>query len=381
LRRALVGAQVFACTTLLLVAGLFTKSLIHLSTSDKGFSTDHIAVADVILQGSNFSHDKDRASFDDSVLDKLRALPGVQSASLVSNMLLTGESWIDGVVPLGQAANQRQLANYRWIGPGYFTTLQQRIIEGRSLDEHDRTAKTAVISEATAKAVWPGQSPINRQFKRNGNTFTVVGVVADAHNNSLRTAPVNMVYLPYWDNPPYGTYFLVRGAQDPTLLTEAVRNTIWSYNPNVTIARVHTLDSQVSDSLAPEHLETGIFAAFGAAALLLALLGIYGTLSYSVEARTQEVGIRMALGATRQSVYRLMLGTITTPVLLGLTLGCIASLTIGKSLSALLYGTSPTDLSVILPVLCIFALAAVAATSLPCRRAANIEPMEALRTE
>jgi predicted permease len=381
LRRWLVGAQVFACTTLLLVAGLFAKSLIHLSSMDRGFSASHIVAADVYLQGNGFGEEKNRGGFDDGVLEKLRALPGVQSASLVSYMLLTGESWIDGVVPVGKTNNQSPLANYRWISPGYFTTLQQRIIEGRALDEHDRTLKNAVISETTAKAVWPGQSPINRQFLRNGNTFTVVGVVADARNNSLRTAPVNMVYLPYWDSPPYATYFLVRSTQDPTQLIESVRSTIWSYNPNVTIARVHTLDSQVSDSLAPEHQETGIFAAFGAAALLLALLGIYGTLSYSVEARTQEVGIRMALGATRQSVYRLMLGTIIVPVTVGLILGCITSLSIGKSLSALLYGAKPTDLTVILPVVAIFAIAAVIATSLPCMRAAKIEPMEALRAE
>ncbi len=381
LRRSLVGAQVFACTTLLLVAGLLAKSLVNLSTFDKGFSTDHIVAADVILQGKTFTADKDRVAFDDGVLEKLRSLPGVQSASLVSYLLLAGESWIDGVVPVGQAANQSQLANYRWISPGYFTTLQQRIVEGRPLDEHDRTAKNAVISEATAKAVWPNQSPINRQFKRNGNTFTIVGVVADAHNNSLRAAPVNMVYLPYWDNPPYGTYFLVRGAQDATLLTEGVRNTIWSYNPNVTIARIHTLDSQLSESLAPEHLETGIFVAFGAAALLLALLGIYGTLSYSVEARTQEVGIRMALGATRESVYRLMLATIITPVTIGLAFGCLTSLSIGHSLASLLYGTKSTDLTVILPVVAIFAIAAVAATFVPCSRAANIEPIKALRAE
>jgi predicted permease len=381
LRRSLVGAQVFACTTLLLVAGLFAKSLIHLSTSDKGFSTDHIVAADVYLQGNAFGEDKDRATLQDGVLEKLRALPGVQSASLVSYMLLTGESWIDGVIPPGTPAHQAQQANYRWISPDYFTTLHQRIIEGRALDARDRTLKNAVISETTAKAVWPNQSPINRQFKRNGNILTVVGVVADAHNNSLRAAPVNMVYLPYWDNPPYATYFLVRSAQDPALLTDAIRNTIWSYNPNVTIARIHTLDSQLSDSLAPEHLETGIIVAFGAAALLLALLGIYGTLSYSVVARTQEVGIRMALGATRQSVYRLMLGTIIAPVIAGLALGYIASRSIGKSLSALLYGTSPTDLSVIIPVLCTFAIAAVVATFLPCRRAARIEPMQALRTE
>jgi predicted permease len=381
LRRWLVGAQVFACTTLLLVAGLFAKSLIHLSTFDKGFSTGHIAVADVYLQGNAFGEDKDRANFDDGVLEKLRALPGVQSASLVSYMLLNGESWIDGVVLAGKANNESQLANYRWIGPDYFATIQQHILEGRALDKHDRTQKNAVISEATARAVWPGQSPINRQFKRNGNALTVVGVVADAHNNSLRAAPVNMVYLPYWDNPPYATYFLVRSTQDPTQLIESVRSTIWSYNPTVTIARVHTLDSQLSDSLAPEHLETGIFVAFGAAALLLALLGIYGTLSYSVEARTQEVGIRMALGATRESVYRLMLATIIAPVTIGLALGCLTSLGIGRSLAALLYGTKPTDLSVIVPVVCVFAIAAVAATFVPCRRAAKIEPMEALRAE
>jgi len=380
LRRWLVGAQVFACTTLLLVAGLLAKSLIHLSTFDKGFSTDHIVTADV-LQGDTLSSDKDRSAFNDAILEKLRALPGVQSASLQTyTMLLTGDNWLDGVTPVDRP-HDSTLANYRWISPDYFTTLRQRIVEGRQLDARDRTAKNAVISEATAKAVWPNQSPVGRQFQRNGNTFTIVGVVADAHNNSLRDAPVNMVYLPYWDNPSRANYFLVRSTQDPTLLMESVRSTIWNYDPSVTIARVYTLDSHVSDSLAPEHLQTAIFVAFGAAALLLALLGIYGTLSYSVEARAKEVGIRMALGATRQSVYRLMLATIIAPVTVGLILGCLTSFTIGRSLASLLYNTKPTDLTVILPVVCIFAAAAFVATAVPCRRAAKIEPMEALRAE
>ena len=380
LRRWLIGTQVFACTTLLLIAGLLAKSLVKLSTFDKGFSTAHVVAADVYLQGDTFAKDKDRVSFDDAVLEKLRSLPGVQSASLVSYMLLNGESWIDGVVPT-ENPNAPTLANYRWIGPDYFNTVQQRIVAGRPLDARDRMAKNAVISQATANAVWPSQSPINRQFKRNGNTFTVVGVVSDAHSNSLRSTPGNMVYLPYWDNPPYSTYFLVRSAQDPALLNASVRTAIWSYNPSVTIARVHTLDSQVSDSLAPESLETGILMAFGGAALLLALLGIYGTLSNAVEARTQEVGIRMALGATRRSIYSLLLQTILGPIALGLAMGCLASFSAGRSLSALLYGTSATDLAVVAPVLCLFTLAAIIATYAPCRRAAGIEPMEALRAE
>ena len=380
LRRWLVGAQVFACTTLLLIAGLFAKSLAHLSTFDKGFSTDHVISADVYLQGNAFGEDKDRAGFDDGILAKLHTLSGVKSVSLISYMILTGDSWIDGVTPADRP-HDTALANYRWIGPDYFATMQQHILEGRAIDEHDRIQKNAVISEATAKAIWPNQSPLGRQFIYHDKPVTIVGVVADAHSNSLREAPVNMIYMPYWENPPYSTYFLLRTTQDPQLLTEEIRKAIWSYNPNVTIARIHTLDSQLSDSLAPEHLETAIFVAFGAAALLLALLGIYGTLSYSVEARTQEVGIRMALGATRQNVYRLMLATIVVPVTAGLILGCLASLGVGRSLASLLYDTKPTDLTVILPVVAIFAIAAVAATFVPCRRAARIEPMEALRTE
>jgi predicted permease len=381
LRRWLIGAQVFACTTLLLLAGLFAKSLLHLSTFDKGFSTGNVIAADVNLQGSDFKEDKVRTTFDDGVLDKLRALPGVRSVSLVSSMILEGGRWIDGVTPVDAPTHTESLANYRWISPSYFDTLRQPIVEGRPLDDRDRDASNAVISQTTAKAVWPNRSALGRQFLYHDKPFTVVGIVADAHSNSLRDAPVNMVYLPFNNKPPYATYFFIRTTQDPQLLTSSIRSTIWSYNPNVTIARIHTLDSQISDSLAPEHLQTAIFVAFGAAALLLALLGIYGTLSYSVEARTQEVGLRMALGATRESVYRLMLATIVAPVIAGLALGCIANFAIGRSLASLLYGTTPTDPTVILPVISIFALAAVAATFVPCRRAAKIEPMQALRTE
>jgi predicted permease len=380
LRRWLIGGQVFACTTLLLVTGLFARSLIRLLTADKGFSTSHVVIATVNLQGKAFTDEK-RAAFDDGALDKLRMLPGVQSASMVSAMLLQGQSWIDGVVRLDQSGEETALANYRWISPDYFATLQQHLIDGRDLNAHDRTLKNAVISETTAKAVWPNQNALGRQFKRNENLYTVVGIVADARSTSLRAAPVSMVYLPYWDDPPHGNFFLVRSAQDTALLADAVRKAIWSYNPDVTIAGVRTLDSQVSDSLAPERIETILLAAFGGSAFLLALLGIYGTLSYSVEARTQEIGIRMALGATRQNIYLVTLTEIVAPVVAGLGLGWIVSVGIGKSIAALLYGTTSSDVTIAIAVVCTFALAAVAATFLPCRRAAMIEPMEALRTE
>ncbi len=296
-------------------------------------------------------------------------------------MLLEGESWLDSVTRHDQTSRQAALANYRWISPGYFATLQQHLLAGRDLDARDRTLKSAVISQATASAVWPNQDPIGRQFSRNDTTYTVVGIVADARNNSLRAAPVAMVYLPYWDNPPYNTFLLIRGTQDTTLLAASVRNAIWSVNPGVTIAAIRTLDSKLTDSLAPERLETTLLAAFGAAAFLLALLGIYATLSYSVHARTSEIGIRMALGATRRSVYWATLQETVAPVALGLTLGWIASLGLGRAVAALLYGAAATDPSAALTVLLVFACATVAATFLPCRRAARIEPMAALRAE
>ncbi|WP_213804907.1 ABC transporter permease [Granulicella sp. dw_53] len=380
LRRWLIGGQVFACTTLLLVTGLFARSLIHILSSDRGFSTSHVVIATVPLQGKAFTEDK-RSNFDDGVLDKLRALPGVESASMVSAMLLQGESWIDGVIRLDQPKKEHTLANYRWISPGYFTTLQQHMIEGRDLDARDRTQKNAVISQTTANAVWPNQSALGRQFKRNETLYTVVGVVADARNNSLRAAPVNMVYLPYWDMPPYGTFFLVRSTQDTALLADAVRKAIWSYNPEVTIADIRTLDSQVNDSLSRERMETMLLAAFGSAAFLLALLGIYGTLTYSVEARTQEIGVRMALGATRNNVYLVTLKEVVAPIGIGLGLGWLASVGVGKSIAALLYGSAAVNALVSIAVIFTFAFAAIVATFLPCRRAASIEPMEALRAE
>lgn len=379
LRRWLVGGQVMACTTLLLITGLFAKSLVHLVTSERGFSTDHIVLADVILQGKEFTDEK-RASFDDGVLERLRALPGVESASMVSAMLLAGETWIDGITRPDQTGSNT-LANYRWIGPEYFATLQQRMVAGREFDAHDRTQKSAVISETTARNVWPGQNPIGRTMLRNGRPFTIVGVVADARSTSLRAGAVNMVYLPYWDKPPRSSFFVVRSTQDTTLLAASVRKAIWSYDPGVTIARIHSLDSQVSDSLAPERLETALLAAFGGAALLLALLGVYGTLSYSVETRTQEIGIRMALGATRQNVYGATLQEVALPAGIGLAIGWLASLAIGRGIATLLYGTVPSDAGVALAVMFLFTLTGLTAAFLPCRRAARIEPMEALRAE
>jgi ABC-type antimicrobial peptide transport system permease subunit len=211
--------------------------------------------------------------------------------------------------------------------------------------------------------------------------ITVVGIVADAHNNSLREAPVNMVYMPYWSNPPYNDNFLIRSSQDPSSLTGVVRRTIWSYNPNVVIEDLNSLDSQVSESVAPERIETIFLAAFGGAALFLALLGIYGKLSYSVEARTHEIGIRMALGASAGDVRSMVLASTLRFVLMGVAAGIVLAWVAGRVLASQLWGVSGYDPATLCGVIAVPIALGLAAAYVPSVRATRVDPAVCLRWE
>ncbi len=399
LRRLLIGAQVLACTALLLVTSLFARNLLHLFTQDQGFSTGGTVVADIRLQGKSFT-DPVIASLHDAVLDRLRTLPGVTSAALVSSILASGQSWVDGVNPVGVEKQQASLAQYRWVSPDYFTTVRQRIVAGRALDARDRVPvpvdtdagnnaplnpnappTAAVLSQSTAAAIWPNQDPLGRLFLRDIHRYRVVGIAADARTNSPHEQPESMVFLPYWDNPPARAFYLVHGTGDPALLAPAVRQAIWSYNPSITIADVRPLDTIFADALAPERLQTMLLAAFGIAALLLALLGIYATLNYSIGRRTQEIGIRMALGASRENVYLLTLREVATPIAAGLVAGWLVSLAVIRIARSLLESTSSANFSSIAAVFGILLATTACATYFPCRRASRLQPMDALRTE
>jgi ABC-type antimicrobial peptide transport system permease subunit len=190
-----------------------------------------------------------------------------------------------------------------------------------------------------------------------------------------------MAYLHYKDQPPYAVFFMARSSHATDGLVSGMRQAIWKEAPDVTIARVKTLDSQLTDSLAAERFQTFVLVAFGISALLLAMLGIYGVLSYSVAARKQEIGVRMALGATRRKIYTLTLAEAGAPVFGGLVTGLIASLLAGRIIRNLLYGTQVVDPSVILIVTSLFLVSAATAAFLPARSAASVDPMDALRSE
>jgi len=381
LRAWFIGLQVFGCTALLLVTGLFAKSLLNLLTSDKGFQPGHVVIAQANLSGKAYAKNQPRLVFDDAVLHNLRTLPGVRSAGLVSAMPLEGETWIDCLCRVDRPEGNHPLANLRWVSPGYFQTIREPLVAGRLFDDRDRNLESALISQSAARAGWPGENPIGRQLKHNEFTYTVIGVVADARNNSLKLAPANMVYLPYKDFPPHATFFMVRTLLPADSLISSIRQASWKYDPGVTIERVKTLDSQIADSLAPERFETTLLTAFGIAALCLAMLGVYGVLSYVVAGRKREIGVRMALGASPRAIYGLTMGEAAIPVLIGLLSGFLASIAAGRIIEKLLYGVGAVDISTTVIVGALFLFAATAAAFLPARRAAGVDPMEALRSE
>jgi predicted permease len=380
-RQWLVGLQVCGCTLLLLVTGLFSRSLLHLLREDKGFDAGQVTVAEVRLNPQAYPKDYSRASFDEAVLQNLRAIPGVQTAALVSAMPLDGESWIEPVQRVDRRHLETPLINFRWASPGYFEATRQRLVAGRFLEERDRDGHGTVLTEGEAKALWGNEDPIGGQVRIEGRVFTVVGVVADSRTTSLKTPAARMAYVHYKDRVPFATFFLVRTAQTPAAVAAAMREAIWKYDPETTVGRVKSLDAQMADSLATERFQTEVLAAFGTAALLLAMLGIYGVLSYSVATRRQEIGVRMALGARRSSVYALTFGEAAVPIGVGIAAGLAASIVAGRTIRDLLYGVQAIDPAVIAMVVVLFLASAAAAAYLPARRAASVDPMEALRAE
>ena len=295
-------------------------------------------------------------------------------------MPLEGESWIEGLQRV-DLPRQETLINLRWVSPGYFEGMREKLIAGRFFEERDRNLNSVVLSEGAAKALYQAENPIGGEIRTQGKKFTVIGVVADSRNTSLKAPPVKMAYLHYKSRPPYATYFVARGGQSAQALVSSMRQAIWSYVPDVTIARIKPLETHLNDSLAAERFQTLVLVTFGIAALLLAMLGVYGVLSYSTVTRKQEIGVRMALGATRREIYSLTLGEAGIPVFMGLGAGIFAGILAGRLIQKLLYGTRTVDPSVILIVTVLFLAAAVAAAFLPARRAASIDPMEALRSD
>ena len=327
--------------------------------------------------------DSARAESIDRTLLKIRATSGVESTAITSTMPLTGDAAVHSMYrpdhPLPES--EVPVANLRNVSDGYFATMQTKLVAGRDFSTSERySPQSAIVSEGAAKEAWPDSQALGRTFKIDGRVYTVIGIAADARIANLKE-DIPVVYLPFWHDPPASLFFLVRTSRTLNDLAPTIRRQVWDVDPEAAIPLTAMLGTQVIQSVAPERFESIVLSLFGVAALVLAVLGVYGVLAYSVSLRTPEFGIRVALGSTRVSLIRLVLVEAVGPVGGGLAIGLLASLAATRTIRNLLYETSPADPASILVSVSILLAAMFVAAFLPAYRASQVHPMKVLRAE
>lgn len=390
-REWLVGLEVALSTVLLVAAALLGLSFFRVTQVDRGYRIDRILTADVTLPGARYPKDEQRASFHRRALERIASLPGVRSAGLVSSLPLKAQVWGDTISKEGETLPpaQRPIAHFRFVSERYLESMGVAIRNGRFPDSHDRSRKVAVVSENAARHVWPGENPIGKRIRNDPNRewVEVIGVAADVRTESLEKTPPLMVYVPYWDGAYWqgavwgSATYVVRTSQDPAAMSSSLRAAMRELDAELPLANLMPMSEIVSESVGGRRFQTLLAAVFAGAALLLACLGIYGVISYSVARRTNEMGIRIALGARAAEVALLVVRQGIRPVVYGLAVGVAAALAAGKWMSSLLFGTEARDPFAIGAVAAVLLLVASAACWAPARRASRIDPMAALREE
>ena len=383
LRGVLVGVEAALSAMLLITAGLLMGSFVRLMHVDKGFDIERVLAVRVTMPPAKYTEKAQQSVFFDRLLERTRPLPGVLSAGLVSALPLQGETWVDMAAAEGDQRPmfERPMVNVRFVSPDYFKTLRIPFREGRTFDDSQRNRKVVIVSQGTARRLWPGQSPLGRRMLHNETLEEVVGVTADVRSTSLDKNPVLIVYVPYWQRPRLSAALLVRTAMDPRGIAAGMREAIRQVDADVPVPEMQTMREVMSDSVAQRRFQTMLVMLFAAAALALAGFGIYGVVSYSVARRRAEMGIRMALGAGPAGLQRMVLWQGIRPVVAGLAVGVAGALAAGRILSSLLFQVSARDPLTIGGVALVLLVVAVVAALAPARRATRVDPMQALRFE
>jgi putative ABC transport system permease protein len=388
LRQLLVAAEVAMALVLLIGAGLMIDSFRKLRQVDPGFATGHLLVADLLLPGGDYDSDAKRLAFYSRLRERLAARPGVAGVTLASPLPLTDSSSASSFAVEGRSYGYGENPSIRWskVAPGYFEVMGVPVRAGRGFDERDEPGapEVIVIDTLTAERQWPGEDAVGKRIRftwQEGSWLTVVGVVAPVHHLELDQPPQPHVYLPLPQYPPGGAHLVVATEGEPLALADAVREEVAALDPELPLGDVATMEEQRRGGMSRYWYPMLILGLFAALALALAALGIYGVMSYAVAQRTREIGVRMALGAAREQVVRMVLSEGARVVLAGAVAGLAAGLALARLMAGLLYEVTPGDpLSLTLVTLVLTAVA-LAACLLPARRAASVEPMEALRWE
>ena len=383
----LVVIEVALALVLLVGAGLMTRSFTKLLQVSPGFDSTNLVAARVLLPTTKYNQRPGLVRFYEDVIERLRRAPGVNSASAVSAMPLHNVG-AASALPFSVAGQpppptEDPLADVRIVAPKYFETMKIALLEGRFLDERDSEdgPKTSVINETMARRYFKDRSPIGQIIQNPHGKSEVVGVVGDVHNQGLDSEPKKQVYLPMRQSPTAGMALVARTSSDPAAFANTIQRVIWDVDPEQPIYELSTMDQILARAVFLPRLSTTLLATFALAALLLAGLGIYGVLSYSVTQRTKEIGLRMALGASSGNTVALIVRNSVTLVAIGGGVGLVAAILLARSMAGVLYGVGPFDLPSFAAAATVLMFAGVTASLLPAFRTTRVDPVVALREQ
>jgi putative ABC transport system permease protein len=393
-RGALVVVELALAVMLLAGAGLLMRSFMKLQAVDPGFKAEQALTFDLTLPDARYEEEAQTVAFFDQLLPRLRALPGVRSASAVMGLPLSGLDFIISFEVGGRPPvppSQQPSMQVRVATPDYFQAIGIPLTRGRGFTEADRadTPKVVLITEAAARQFFPGEDPIGKTIKlgwgrgagkpRAGGE--VVGVVGDIKDAALNEPNPPQIYMPMRQWPVSFMTVVMKTAVPPASLADAARAQVAAIDPNLPLSNVSTLDAVVAKSISQERFYMTLLAVFAAVALVLAAIGIFGVLSYAVSQRTREIGIRMALGAQGRSVIGLIVAEAMILVGCGVAAGIAAALWVTQAMSKMLFDITPTDPVTFATVGGVLVTVALFASYLPARRATRVDPIVALRAE
>ena len=388
LAKVLLITQVAISVVLLIGAALFLRTLENLRTVDVGFDPRNIVQFRINPQLNRYD-DARVAVLYQQLSERLRAVGGVRAVTLAQLVPLSGGTMITGIFVQGRtyAPEQRDSIHRMVVSPNFFDVMGIPLLVGRHFTDNENNSqapKVVIINDAAAKKYFPNQNPIGQRFGSSVETAgqqEIVGVVRDTKYSSLRDAPPPTMYVPLLQVRSFGAVVAVRTAADPSGMVGAIREAVRQVDPNLPMIDVFTQMEQIDRRLEQERLFAQAYTLFGSLALALAAIGLFGVMSYSVARRTNEIGIRMALGAERKTVLGMVMSESMLLVVVGAALGVGAALAAGRLVTALLYGVAATDARSIAIAITTMVLVAAAAGYLPARRASRVEPMVALRYE
>jgi putative ABC transport system permease protein len=376
---------------LLVGAGLMIKSFWRLGQIHPGFRAENVLTMEVPLSTSKYPERRQMSAFFQQVIQKLETVPGVEAVGAISAAPLTGGVGyarfgfnVDGAP--AQPAGQSDRAYVRWISPNYFRAMGIPLRAGRDFDQRDQAdAAPAVVIDATMAArIFPNENPIGKRLRVSyapDRVREIVGVVGEVRQTALEMEPAAHIYVPYWQEPTPSMTLVARTTGEPIDVAAAARLQVWAVDKDQPIARLRTMEQLVAGTLTSRRFNMLLLIVFAATALMLAAVGLYGVMAYTVTQRTREIGVRVALGAQARDVVRLVIGQGMKLALIGVAMGIAGAWALTRVMSSLLFDVSATDPATFVLIGAVLTGVAGLACYLPARRAAKVDPMVALRYE